>query len=131
MAINYCGYHYRVDNPNSLVRQNYKVTLEKDLMLQYSTRRNFSEDKKYLEDMAKYYTDVMVFNVIKNAKESPNGFHLKDIKRILNTQWLQESYKEVSCNSYKASSYKEGILRFCMKKRWSLLCFLYYKFKGC
>lgn len=130
MAINYCGYHYRVDNPNSLVRQNYKATLEKDLILQYPIRRNFSEEKKYLQDMAKYYTNVMVFMLVKNAKESPNGFHLKDMRRILNTQWLKESYKIVSSDSYKAFSYKERIFRFCMKKRWSFLYFWYCKFKG-
>lgn len=127
MAVDYCGYHYRVDNPESLVRRNYKATLENDLVLQYPTRRNFSEDRRYLQDMAKYYTDVMVFNVIQNAKESPNGFQLKDMRRILNTQWLQESYKLVSSKGC-ATSYKEKILRFCMKNRLSILCFLYFKF---
>lgn len=127
MAIDYCGYHYRVDNPNSLVHQNYKPTLENDLILQYPTRKNFSEDKIYLQDMAKYYTDVMIFNVIRNVKESPNGFSINDMRRILNEQWLLESYKLVSPDSI-VSSYKERILRFCMKKRMSFICFLYYKF---
>ena len=127
MAVDYCGYHYRVDNPESLVRRNYKATLENDLVLQYPTRRNFSEDSKYLQDMAKYYTDVMIFNVIQNAKESPKGFQLKDMRRILNTKWLQESYKLVTSKGCVAS-YKERILRFCMKNRLSVLCFLYFKF---
>ena len=128
MAIDYCGYHYRVDNPNSLVHQSYKKTLENDLILLYPTRKNFSEDKIYLQDMAKYYTDVMIFNVIRNAKESPNRFQIKGMRRILNEKWLLESYKLVPSSSM-AFSYKERILRFCMKKRLSLICFLYYKFK--
>ena len=127
MAIDYCGYHYRVDNQESLVRRNYKATLENDLVLQYPTRRNFSEDSRYLQDMAKYYTDVMVFNVIQNAKASPKGFQLKDMRRILNTKWLQESYKLVTSKG-GTTSYKERILRFCMKNRLSVFVFLYFKF---
>lgn len=79
--------------------------------------------------MAKYYTDVMVFNVIRNAMQSPHGFHIADMKRILNAEWLHESLKLISADNCKTHSYKERILRFCMKKRMHRRCFIYYKFR--
>ena len=36
--------------------------------------------------MARYYTDVMIFNVIRNAKQQPNGLQIDDMKRILNSK---------------------------------------------
>lgn len=129
IVIDYAGYHYRTNNKNSLVHQSYKATLENDLIIQYPTRRNFCEDKNYLENMAKYYVDVMIFNVIKNAKLSPSGFRMTDMKRILNAEWLRESYKLISFNIFAKRSYKEKVLQFCMKKRLFVLCFLYYRIR--
>lgn len=131
LAVDCAGYHYRTNNQNSLVHQSYKPTLENDLNLQYPTRRNFCKEKKYIQNMARYYTDVMIFNVIRNAKQQPNGLQIDDMKRLLNAKWLRESYKLIKYNGYTRSSCpcKEKILRFCMEKRLFVLCYLYYKIR--
>ena len=38
MAINYAGYHYRVNNPESVMRKQYKESLENDLHKQFLIR---------------------------------------------------------------------------------------------
>lgn len=118
------GYHYRSDNQGSLMRRKYLQTYEHDLEKQFLTRNTVSQSENYRFDMARYYVGTVLYRVLDNAKNAPDGLRCSDIRRIFRYNWLRESYrilgkrlKEIIGNN---NAYRMNLL---IKYR---LCLLYY-----
>lgn len=126
MAVSYCGYHYRTDNSNSLVHQRYMPSLERDLDLQYSTRKCVSTAENYTRNMAEYYITRMIYTVIRNCKESPNGMRLKDVRRILNYNWVTDSYNKLQSGGVLFPSKKEYMLQLMFRYKIIIGVYIYY-----
>lgn len=128
IAIDYAGYHYRIDNENSVMRKKYKESLEKDLSAQYETRRNcFNDIDTYVYDMSVYYVTRIFASVMDNCKNSPTGLTYKDVKRIFNSKWLTDSYRHLGF-SLPFKSVKENLVALTVKFRLPLIYYLYVKF---
>lgn len=127
IAISYAGYHYRTDNVGSLVRQKYKKTLESDLAYQYPARRDsFRGIPSYERDMAKYYVGRLVYQVMDNALRSPEGLSYGALHRILNAQWLRDSYQILGKDLKSViTNKKEYCVQLAMKYRMTMLLYLY------
>lgn len=130
MAIDYAGYHYRDDNMQSVMRQIFKPSLEKDLNAQFSVRSScFSNVDSYMNDLALYYIGGWFGGVINNCKNSPGSITYKDVKRILNTPWVVGSFRRLGFK-LPVGNTKEYILMLAAKLRLSLPYYLYIKYKG-
>ncbi len=128
IALDYAGYHYRIDNENSVMRKKYKESLEKDLSVQYETRRAcFNDIDTYVYDMSVYYVVRIFANVMNNCKNSPSGLTYKDVKRVFNSKWLMDSYRYLGF-SLPFESVKEKLVALTVKFRLTLLYYLYMKF---
>ncbi len=122
MAIDYAGYHYR-DSENGVMRSKYKPTLEKDLNTQYYIRTDcFSGLDSYMHDLSLYYINTLFYSVLNNCKNSSGGLQCEDVRRILKTVWVKESFKFLGFR-LPAYSAKEYILLCIAKFR---LAKLYY-----
>lgn len=124
MAVDYAGYHYRDDNETSVMRSKYKPTLERDLIAQYSVRGScFSDIDSYMYDLSCYYINTLFYSVLNNCKNSPDGLQYADVRRILNTNWVKESFKLLG---FKMSAYsgKEYVLLCIAKLRFAMLYYL-------
>ncbi len=130
MAIDYAGYHYRDNNTDSVMRQVYKASLEHDLSAQYAVRRAyFSDIDSYMYDLSVYYITCWLYGALSNCKNSPEGIRYKDIKRILNTKWVTDSFKYLGFKLPFLTK-KEYVMALVAKFKLSLLYYLYYKVKG-
>ena len=130
MATDYAGYHYRDNNVESVMRKNYKESLESDLHKQFSIRSNcFADIPSYSYDLAVYYFTAWFYSVINNCKNSPDGLTYRDIKRILNSDWVVFCFKKLGFR-LPCSSRKEYILALVAKFRLASVYYLYLKIKG-
>lgn len=129
IAISYAGYHYRTDTSGSLMHQKYKKTLESDLANQYPARRDsFQGIHSYEQNMAVYYVGKLIYEVIENARRSPEGLTYQSLHRILNAQWLRDSYRILGQDLKKwIVNRNEYCLQLAMKYRMTLLLYIYYK----
>lgn len=130
MAIDYSGYHYRDNNNNSVMRKAYKESLENDLHKQFLVRSNcFADIPSYSYDLAVYYFTVWFYSVINNCKYSPDGLTYRDIKRILNSDWVVFCFKKLGFK-LPCTSKKEYIMAMVAKFRLATFYYLYLKIKG-
>lgn len=129
IAISYAGYHYRTNAGESLMHQKYKKTLESDLANQYPARRDsFQGIHSYAQNMAVYYVGKLIYDVIENARRGPEGLTYRSLHRILNAQWLRDSYRILGQDLKKwIVSRNEYCLQLAMKYRMTLLLYIYYK----
>lgn len=129
IAISYAGYHYRTNAGGSLIHQKYKKTLESDLANQYPSRRDsFRGIQSYEQDMAVYYVGKLIYDVIENARRGPEGLTYRSLHRILNAQWLRDSYRILGKDLKKwIVNRNEYCLQLAMKYRMTLLLYIYYK----
>lgn len=120
MAISKILYLYTINNPNSLMRNDYKPNLESSLVEQYNIRKDISieygliNDKKYCIDMAEYYLNNIYNLMISNIKFLDNNNKKIAINRILEYKMFKECMKMIGFK-YNCSNYKEYII-FLMKK---------------
>ncbi len=129
MAVEYVGYHYRTNN-NGVMRQKYKKNLENDIIVQYKTRKKcFSDIDSYVKDMSVYYVKSIFFAVLRNCINSPQGLRYKDVKRIVNSDWLVDSYKVLGFD-LPFDSIKENIMAMVIKLRLAFIYYLYIKYKS-
>ena len=131
VAIPFAGYHYRVNNQNSLTHARYKSTLENDLLHQYKIRSSiFTDLTDYRINLSIFYTHSMVYTVLRNCENSPNGLTYRDIKRVFCSPWLVDSFRFLGWHFY-SDTWKERCIYMCMKLRMAGLYWLYQKQKKC
>ena len=130
VCIDYAGYHYRANNQGSLMRRSFLSTYEHDLQLQFETRNMISQNQNYRLDMARYYIETILYRVLDNQKNSPDGLLYPDIKRIFHYEWLKESYhiigKDLKCVIGNRNAYFMNLL---IKHRFCLLYYLIMKMR--
>ncbi|WP_368657363.1 glycosyltransferase [Metabacillus halosaccharovorans] len=111
-AISDILYHYRVNNPNSLMRIAYKPKLEGSLVNQYNIRKDLSlkhnllEDSHFRRDMANYYIEHIYHLMISNLKNSEDSNKRDAFYRIVKYSMFTENIKVIGF-SYGASTIKE------------------------
>ena len=112
------------------MRKAYKESLENDLHKQFLVRSNcFADIPSYSYDLAVYYFTVWFYSVINNCKYSPDGLTYRDIKRILNSDWVVFCFKKLGFK-LPCTSKKEYIMALVAKFRLATFYYLYLKIKG-
>ncbi len=130
IALDYAGYHYRIDNADSAMRRKFKENLESDLQCQYNIRKScFDNLTSYNYDMSVYYVTRIFQMVLNNCINSPEGLTYRNVKRILKADWLVDSYKRLGFD-LPFESAKEKIMALMVKFRFALICYLYFRFKA-
>ncbi len=130
MNISDCCYHYFLGNLGSITRTPWKDTLENDIRIQYEIRKQIlPNSQSYQSNMAQYYTQSMVYTIIRNHCNSPTGFTYKGIKKILNESWLKESYNLIPIN-FGGKTFKELLVCLLIKNKLAVALFLYLKIRA-
>lgn len=112
IALNQIMYHYTINNPESLMRVNYKPKLESSLVLQYKIRKQLSQEfellpyRHYRRDLANYYINNIYRLIISNLKNENEVKLVTEIKRVVNYDFVSDSVREIGFN-YKCSNLKE------------------------
>lgn len=133
-AIDKQMYYYTVNNPNSLMRVNYKPKLESSLIIQYNIRKKLSEqygllkNEEYKIDMANYYLKNVYSMIIKNINQGQQNNIKSDIKRILNYDMFRDNTRILGF-SYKCENIKEYIYYLAIKFKIYSLIFRIYERK--
>lgn len=96
-------YNYRINNENSIMRQKYKVDLEKQIQEQYELKLHMFEkyglnkNKEFMDDFAFYYVAEWGFAgmLFRNALAGPIEERKDSLKRIVRLSCLSDNYKKM------------------------------------
>lgn len=100
-------YEYRIDNPNSIMRTNYKASLDDKVSKQYVEKLKLNIEyglNKYndwVEDLAYYNITGFAGMLFRNILNSPVNNKKQEVKRILKLPILSDSYSKCGTKLFK------------------------------